>query len=176
MWLGLVAPLAIGNSGPLAEEVTDAIREGDLMVSGVLSGNRNFEGRIHPDVPANYLASPPLGGRLCHRWHRGSRSGDRAGLAKIRTAIPFYLKDIWPSQKEIADVIEKHINSKMYREQYANVFEGSKTWQNLPHTRWRDLRVAGLHLCPQPPVFRGNGPRAGRSQRDQTGSLLGQGG
>ena len=158
--VGFGCTTCIGNSGPLAEEITDAIREGDLMVSGVLSGNRNFEGRIHPDVPANYLASPPL---VVAYAIAGTVARDLATepVGEDQNGNPVYLKDIWPSQKEIADVIEKHINSKMYREQYANVFEGSKTWQNLPTPAGEIYEWPDSTYVRNPPYFEGMGLEPG---------------
>ncbi len=158
--VGFGCTTCIGNSGPLAEEITDAIREGDLMVSGVLSGNRNFEGRIHPDVPANYLASPPL---VVAYALAGSTARDLTSepLGEDHNGNPVYLKDVWPSQKEIADVIEEHINSKMYREQYANVFEGSKTWQELPTPAGEIYEWPDSSYVRNPPYFEGMGLEPG---------------
>jgi aconitate hydratase len=158
--VGFGCTTCIGNSGPLAEAITDAIREGDLMVSGVLSGNRNFEGRIHPDVPANYLASPPL---VVAYALAGSTARDltREPLGEDHNGNPVYLKDIWPSQKEIAEVIEQHINSTMYREQYANVFEGSKTWQELPTPAGEIYEWPDSSYVRNPPYFEGMGLEPG---------------
>ena len=152
--VGFGCTTCIGNSGPLPDEITDAIREGDLMVSGVLSGNRNFEGRIHPDVPANYLASPPL---VVAYALAGSVAKDisRDPIGEDRNGEPVYLKDIWPSQKEIADIIEDHINSKMYREQYSNVFEGSTTWRELPAPEGEIYEWPDSTYVRNPPYFEG---------------------
>ncbi len=119
----------IGNSGPLPDEVAEAIDAGDLTVTSVLSGNRNFEGRVHAQVKANYLASPPL---VVAYALAGSLLRDITteplGMGKDG---PVYLKDIWPSNKEIADTIQKSLSAKMFRERYANVFKGDANWQKM---------------------------------------------
>ena len=152
--VGFGCTTCIGNSGPLPDAVNEAIRQGDLMVSGVLSGNRNFEGRIHPDVPANYLASPPL---VVAYAIAGNVARDLSTepLGHDQQGNPVYLKDVWPSQKEIADVIETHINSTMYRKQYANVFEGSKAWQNLPAPEGEIYEWPDSTYVRNPPYFEG---------------------
>ena len=120
----------IGNSGPLPVEVGKAIHEGDLAVTAVLSGNRNFEGRISPEVKMNYLASPPLvvayaiAGTMDHDFEKDS-------LGKGADGKDVYLKDIWPSPKEIQDVIDTSISSEMFKKDYATVFEGDHRWKSL---------------------------------------------
>jgi aconitate hydratase len=120
----------IGNSGPLPVEVSKAVNEHDLAVTAVLSGNRNFEGRISPDVKMNYLASPPLvvayaiAGTMNHDFEKDSLGKDQAGN-------DVYLSDIWPSQEEIAAVIEASISSEMFKKDYASVFEGDHRWKSL---------------------------------------------
>jgi aconitate hydratase len=120
----------IGNSGPLPVEVGKAIHEGDLAVTAVLSGNRNFEGRISPEVKMNYLASPPLvvayaiAGTMDHDFEKDS-------LGKGTDGKDVYLKDIWPSPKEIQDVIDTSISSEMFKKDYATVFEGDHRWKSL---------------------------------------------
>ena len=152
--VGFGCTTCIGNSGPLPEPISEAIREGDLNVAGVLSGNRNFEGRIHPDVPANYLASPPL---VVAYALAGSVARDIAHdpLEYDANGEPVYLKDIWPSQKEISDIIEETINHKMYREQYANVFEGSSTWRELPAPEGQTYEWPDSSYVRNPPYFEG---------------------
>ncbi|MBY5268855.1 aconitate hydratase AcnA [Spiribacter salinus] len=154
--VGFGCTTCIGNSGPLPETISEAIREGDLMVSGVLSGNRNFEGRIHPDVQANYLASPPL---VVAYALAGTVTRDLSTepLGTDPNGEPVYLKDVWPSQKEIADIIEKHINSDMYREQYANVFEGSEAWRKLPAPEGEIYEWPDSTYVRNPPYFEGMG-------------------
>ena len=141
---GLVAPLealkfhlvgfgcttCIGNSGPLPAEVAQAVSEKNLIVAAVLSGNRNFEGRVNPLVKANYLASPPLvvayalAGRV-------DLDLTTEPLGSGKDGKPVYLKDIWPTNKEISQAVEKHVTRETFIKQYKNVFDGDKAWQSL---------------------------------------------
>ena len=120
----------IGNSGPLPIEISKAVNENDLAVTAVLSGNRNFEGRISPDVKMNYLASPPLvvayalAGTMDHDFEKDSLGDDKDGN-------PVLLKDIWPSAAEIQAVIDSSISSEMFTKDYATVFEGDHRWKSL---------------------------------------------
>jgi len=120
----------IGNSGPLPIEISKAVNDNDLAVTAVLSGNRNFEGRISPDVKMNYLASPPLvvayaiAGTMDHDFEKDSLGNDKEGK-------PVYLKDIWPSPKEIQSVIDASISSEMFTKDYASVFDGDHRWNSL---------------------------------------------
>jgi len=120
----------IGNSGPLPIAISKAVNESDLAVTAVLSGNRNFEGRISPDVKMNYLASPPLvvayaiAGTMAHDFERDSLGNDQNGE-------PVYLKDIWPSPAEIQSVIDGSISSAMFTKDYASVFDGDHRWKAL---------------------------------------------
>lgn len=120
----------IGNSGPLPIEISKAVNEHDLAVTAVLSGNRNFEGRISPDVKMNYLASPPLvvayalAGTMDHDFESDSLGNDKAGN-------PVLLKDIWPSAQEIQSVIDSSISSEMFKKDYATVFDGDHRWKSL---------------------------------------------
>jgi len=120
----------IGNSGPLPLEISKAVNENDLAVTAVLSGNRNFEGRISPDVKMNYLASPPLvvayalAGTMDHDFERDSLGNDKDGN-------PVLLKDIWPSAQEIQNVIDSSISSEMFKKDYATVFDGDHRWKSL---------------------------------------------
>ncbi|MEY4412221.1 MAG: hypothetical protein RL560_480 [Actinomycetota bacterium] len=120
----------IGNSGPLPVEISKAVNENDLAVSAVLSGNRNFEGRISPDVKMNYLASPPLvvayalAGTMNHDFEKDSLGTDKNGN-------PVFLKDIWPSAAEIQEVIDSSISSEMFTKDYATVFDGDHRWKSL---------------------------------------------
>ncbi len=129
--VGYGCTTCIGNSGPLPEEISKAVREGDLVVAAVLSGNRNFEGRVNPDVKANYLASPMLvvayaiAGRIDIDFTTEPLGYDPNGQ-------PVYLKDIWPSQEEIRQVVHKTLDPEMFRRQYATVFEGDEHWKALP--------------------------------------------
>ncbi|HEY8531071.1 MAG TPA: aconitase family protein, partial [Limnochorda sp.] len=121
----------IGNSGPLDPEVEQAIVEGDLVVASVLSGNRNFEGRIHPAVKANYLASPPLviayaiAGRVDIDLTTEPLGYDPNGR-------PVYLRDIWPTHEEIQELINRTLNPEIFKRRYAEVFDGDERWQSLP--------------------------------------------
>ena len=120
----------IGNSGPLPVEISKVISENDLAVTAVLSGNRNFEGRISPDVKMNYLASPPLvvayalAGTMDHNFDSDSLGNDLNGN-------PVFLKDIWPTSSEIQSVIDSSISSDMFTKDYASVFEGDHRWKSL---------------------------------------------
>ena len=120
----------IGNSGPLPLEISKAVNENDLAVTAVLSGNRNFEGRISPDVKMNYLASPPLvvayalAGSMNHDFESDSLGNDSSGA-------PVLLKDIWPTEAEIQAVIDSSISSEMFTKDYATVFDGDHRWKSL---------------------------------------------
>ena len=131
--VGYGCTTCIGNSGPLAPELAEAIAEGDLVSCSVLSGNRNFEGRIGPDIKANFLASPPLvvayalAGSLHHDFEE-----DPLGVDKDGNDV--YLKDIWPNSKEIADVVRKIITRKMFTDRYGDLYDGDKQWQKIKVT------------------------------------------
>ena len=128
--VGYGCTTCIGNSGPLPTDVSAAIEKEGLVAVSVLSGNRNFEGRISPEVRANYLMSPPLvvayalAGHIAHDFDNDPIGDDQDGH-------PIFLKDIWPSQKEVADTVESCIDSTMFRTQYATVSDGDANWQNL---------------------------------------------
>ncbi|ORW95967.1 aconitate hydratase [Mycobacterium szulgai] len=129
--VGYGCTTCIGNSGPLPEEISKAVNDNDLSVAAVLSGNRNFEGRINPDVKMNYLASPPLvvayalAGTMDFDFDSEPLGVDKEGK-------DVYLKDIWPSQKDVSDTIASAINQEMFTKNYADVFKGDERWQNLP--------------------------------------------
>jgi aconitate hydratase len=128
--VGYGCTTCIGNSGPLDEEISAAVNENDLAVTAVLSGNRNFEGRINPDVKMNYLASPPLviayalAGTMDFDFEKDSLGDDASGN-------DVFLKDIWPTPEEVQSTIDSSINSDMFTNQYAGVFDGDKRWQSL---------------------------------------------
>ncbi len=129
--VGYGCTTCIGNSGPLPDEVEAAIKEGDLYVASVLSGNRNFEGRVSPNVKANYLASPPL----CVAYAiAGSVTTDLSTepLGTGKDGKPVFLKDIWPTWKEVQDVKAQCLTPEQFRKQYANVFNGNETWNKVP--------------------------------------------
>jgi len=129
--VGYGCTTCIGNSGPLAAPISEAIQDNGLVVSAVLSGNRNFEARIHPLVRANYLASPvlvvafALTGRVDIDLHNEPVGLDREGK-------PIFLADIWPSQEEIRDTVTRSLKPEMYEKRYGEVFEGDDLWQSLP--------------------------------------------
>jgi aconitase A/intein/homing endonuclease len=120
----------IGNSGPLKPEISEAVRKGDVVACSVLSGNRNFEGRVHPEVKMNFLASPPL---VVAYALAGSLDIDITteplGLGK--DGKPVYLKDVWPSAREVADVVGASVDSAMFTKGYANVFRGDANWNSI---------------------------------------------
>ena len=128
--VGYGCTTCIGNSGPLPPEIDKAISDGDLVVASVLSGNRNFEGRVHQSVRTNWLASPPL---VVAYALAGTVKTDleKDPLGKDQQGNPVYLKDVWPSSDEIQAELVK-INNDMFRSQYASVFDGDATWQSLP--------------------------------------------
>jgi len=145
----------IGNSGPLPIDISKAINESDLAVTAVLSGNRNFEGRISPDVKMNYLASPPLvvayaiAGTMDHDFEKDALGKDTAGN-------DVFLKDIWPTPHEIQSVIDSSISSEMFKKDYATVFEGDHRWKSLATPTGKvfewDLKSTYVR---KPPYFEG---------------------
>ena len=152
----------IGNSGPLPQEVDDAIVAGDLTVSAVISGNRNFEGRVNPDVKANYLASPPL---VVAYALAGSVTRDLTTepLGMGKDDQPVYLKDIWPSNQEVTETMRKTLTPEMFRSRYADVFKGDADWQKMGASagmtyKWND----GSTYVKLPPYFAGMSKEAGK--------------
>jgi aconitate hydratase len=151
--VGYGCTTCIGNSGPLPEAISAAVHDGDLVVASVLSGNRNFEGRINPDVRANYLASPPL---VVAYAIAGSMDFDpyNEPLGTDADGRSVFLKDIWPTQKEIEDVMRTSVRPEMFVRQYASVFDGDEQWQTLPapdaeRFDWQDDSTYVKH----PPYF-----------------------
>jgi aconitate hydratase len=128
--VGFGCTTCIGNSGPLLPGVSEAVHEGDLSVVSVLSGNRNFEGRIHPDVRMNYLASPPL---VVAYALAGTMDVDldRDPLGTDRDGNPVHLADLWPTPEEVTDAIRSSLTSAMFRDRYASVFDGDERWQGV---------------------------------------------
>ncbi len=152
--VGYGCTTCIGNSGPLPDAVEKAITEGDLTVASVLSGNRNFEGRVHPQVKTNWLASPPL---VVAYALAGNVRVDltKDPLGTDQDGNPVYLKDLWPSQAEIAEAVEK-VKTDMFRKEYGEVFEGDDTWKSIkvPESKvyeWSDKSTYIQH----PPFFEG---------------------
>jgi len=129
--VGYGCTTCIGNSGPLPQQVSDAVNDHDLTAAAVVSGNRNFEGRVHPQVKANYLASPVL---VVAYSLVGKVDTDliHEPLGQDEQGTDVFLKDIWPSQSDIADTIAESLTADMFNEQYAHVFDGSEEWQALP--------------------------------------------
>ena len=156
--VGYGCTTCIGNSGPLPAEVSGAIREGELVVASVLSGNRNFEGRVHQEVRMNYLASPPL---VVAYALAGSMDSDVAtgSLGDDLEGNPVFLKDLWPSQQEIQDIIQSTVDSEMFRDSYANVFAGDSQWNALdaPEDDLFDWDGSSTYIR-RPPYFVEMGP------------------
>jgi aconitate hydratase len=140
--VGYGCTTCIGNSGPLPEAISKAVNENDLVAVSVLSGNRNFEGRVSPDCRANYLASPPL---VVAYALKGTVRSDmiEEPLGTASNGEPVYLKDIWPSNEEIRELIDAHVHSEMFRKRYADVYRGDE--------RWREIQVSGGDTYGWPP-------------------------
>ncbi len=161
----------IGNSGPLPIEISKSVNENDLAVTAVLSGNRNFEGRISPDVKMNYLASPPLvvayalAGTMDHDFEKDSLGNDKDGN-------PVLLKDIWPSAQEIQSVIDSSISSEMFKKDYASVFDGDHRWKSLdtPTGKTFEWDPKSTYVR-KPPYFEGM-PAEPKPVTDITGARL----
>jgi aconitate hydratase len=161
----------IGNSGPLPAPISHSIEEGNLVVAAVLSGNRNFEGRIHPEVRANYLASPPLvvayalAGRVDIDLHSEPLGQDAKGQ-------PVFLKDIWPSRTEVEETIRSAVHSAMFHKEYGEVFQGDEHWRGMP-TPEGDLFAwdAKSTYVKHPPYFVDMKPRP-EPVRDITGARV----
>jgi aconitate hydratase len=153
--VGYGCTTCIGNSGPLPDEISKAVNDNDLSVAAVLSGNRNFEGRINPDVKMNYLASPPLviayalAGTMDFDFETQPLGTDNEGK-------DVYLKDIWPTQKEVSDTIASAINQEMFVKNYADVFKGDERWRNLPTPSGNTFEWdADSTYVRKPPYFEG---------------------
>jgi aconitate hydratase len=129
--VGYGCTTCIGNSGPLPEPISAAINKNDLVAASVLSGNRNFEGRVSPDVRANYLASPPL---VVAYALKGTVAGDmiEEPIGTGSDGAPVFLKDIWPSNEEVRTLIDAHVHGDMFRARYGDVYKGDEKWQSIP--------------------------------------------
>jgi aconitate hydratase len=169
--VGYGCTTCIGNSGPLPEPISNAIHDGDLVVAAVLSGNRNFEGRINPDVRANYLASPPLvvayaiAGRMDFDPYNEPIGTGRDGRS-------VFLRDIWPTQSEIEEVMRQSVRPEMFQRQYAKVFEGDEQWRALPtpESELFDWQADSTYVQ-NPPYFEDMPPQPG-AIRDVRGARV----
>jgi aconitate hydratase len=153
--VGYGCTTCIGNSGPLPDEIAAALQKSDVVACSVLSGNRNFEGRIHPQVKMNFLASPPL---VVAYAIAGNMKLDitKEPLGTGKDGKPVFLKDIWPTSKEIHDLIAKHVTSAQFKKSYASVFEGDTNWKSVATPKgenftWSDDSTYVKH----PPYFEG---------------------
>jgi aconitate hydratase len=159
--VGYGCTTCIGNSGPLQPEISKAINDNDLIATSVLSGNRNFEGRISPDVRANYLASPPL---VVAYALAGDMNIDLANepLAQTPDGKDVYLKDIWPTQAEIAELVEATVTREAFQSKYADVFKGDEKWQgvDVPQQEVYDWPASSTYIQ-NPPYFQGMGAEPG---------------
>ena len=153
--VGFGCTTCIGNSGPLAPEVSAAIAKHDLVAAAVLSGNRNFEGRVNPDVRANYLASPPL---VVAYALAGSMQVDltRDPLGADKQGKPVYLADIWPKTEEIEHLVEATITARMFKTKYASVFDGDANWRKVKAPAGQTYAWdIGSTYVQEPPYFEG---------------------
>ncbi|WP_417254749.1 aconitate hydratase AcnA [Celeribacter sp.] len=162
--VGYGCTTCIGNSGPIAPELSEAIAEGDLIATSVLSGNRNFEGRISPDVRANYLASPPL---VVAYAIAGDMNIDLTTepLGQDKNGKDVYLKDIWPTNAEIAELVEKTVTREAFLKKYADVFKGDEKWQavEVSDSDTYDWPPESTYIQ-NPPYFQGMGAKKGTIQ------------
>jgi len=153
--VGFGCTTCIGNSGPLPEEISKTINENGVVAAAVLSGNRNFEGRVSPDVQANYLASPPL---VVAYALAGTVTKDltKEPIGTGSDGKPVYLKDIWPTTKEINAVIKKNVTSRIFKKKYADVFKGDSNWAKIKTTGGETYRWnMNSTYVQNPPYFEG---------------------
>ena len=159
--VGFGCTTCIGNSGPLPPAISKTINDKGLIAASVLSGNRNFEGRVSPDVQANYLASPPL--VVIHAL-AGTVTRDltREPVGEDRNGNPVYLKDLWPSAKEVQSFIDKYVTKKLFKEKYADVFKGDANWRKVNVPAGETYAWDGKSTYVQnPPYFEGMTMQAG---------------
>ncbi|MGV8853477.1 MAG: aconitate hydratase AcnA [Devosia sp.] len=153
--VGYGCTTCIGNSGPLPAAISKAVQAGDLVAASVLSGNRNFEGRVNPDVKANYLASPPL---VVAYAIAGSMNIDitKDPIGTSKDGQPVYLKDIWPSNHEVAEIVRTHVTKEMFQGRYSDVFKGDENWQGIAVDGGETYRWNSSSTYVQnPPYFEG---------------------
>ncbi|SLN14421.1 aconitate hydratase AcnA [Ruegeria meonggei] len=159
--VGYGCTTCIGNSGPIQAELSEAIAEGDLVATSVLSGNRNFEGRISPDVRANYLASPPL---VVVYALAGTLDIDLTSepIGQDKDGNDVYMKDIWPTTQEVAELVEQTVTREAFQSKYADVFKGDKKWQEVevPQQETYDWPPTSTYIQ-NPPYFQGMGAEPG---------------
>ncbi len=171
--VGFGCTTCIGNSGPLPGPISRTINDKGLIAAAVLSGNRNFEGRVSPDVQANYLASPPL---VVAYALAGTITKDltREPIGEGKDGKPVYLRDIWPSTAEIQDFIEKNVTRELFARKYADVFKGDEYWQKVKAPEgqtyaWDDSST----YVQNPPYFEGMGKTAGKTEDIRGARILG---
>jgi len=153
--VGYGCTTCIGNSGPLPVEISKAVQAGDLVAASVLSGNRNFEGRVNPDVKANYLASPPL---VVAYAIAGSMNIDitKDPIGTSKDGKPVYLKDIWPSNHEVAEIVRENVTKEMFQGRYSDVFKGDENWQGIAVDGGETYKWnSGSTYVQNPPYFEG---------------------
>ena len=159
--VGYGCTTCIGNSGPIQKEISDAISEGDLVATSVLSGNRNFEGRISPDVRANYLASPPL---VVVYALAGTLDIDLTSepISQDKNGNDIFMKDLWPSSREVAELVEQTVTRAAFQSKYADVFKGDEKWQEVkvPQQETYDWPPTSTYIQ-NPPYFQGMGSEPG---------------
>jgi aconitate hydratase len=153
--VGYGCTTCIGNSGPLRSEISAAIRKNDLIAASVLSGNRNFEGRIHPDVRASYLMSPPL---VVAYALAGTMNVDLTSepIGTDRNGAEVYLRELWPTEEEVQDVVKGHLSSRLFSDEYGEVYSGNETWNRVKITTARryDWSEQSTYIR-KPPFFDG---------------------
>jgi aconitate hydratase len=170
--VGYGCTTCIGNSGPLPDEIAAALQKSDVVACAVLSGNRNFEGRIHPQVKMNFLASPPLVVAYAIAGNmKMDLYTDPLGVGK--DGKPVYLRDVWPSTKEIHDLIAKHVTSTQFKSSYASVFDGDSNWKSVATPQgenftWSDKSTYVKH----PPYFEGMTMKTGTPQNVKGARVL----
>ncbi|MEO1494141.1 MAG: aconitate hydratase AcnA [Pseudomonadota bacterium] len=170
--VGYGCTTCIGNSGPLPEAISKAIHEGDLVATSVLSGNRNFEGRVNPDVRANYLASPPL---VVAYAIAGDMNIDitTEPLGQDQNGNDVFLKDIWPSSKEVADLVAQTVTREAFQEKYADVFNGDEAWKAIQVDAGLTYEWPSTSTYVQnPPYFQGMGTDAGAIKNVEGARIL----
>ncbi len=170
--VGYGCTTCIGNSGPLPEPISRAVNDGDLVVTSVLSGNRNFEGRVNPDVRANYLASPPL---VVVYAIAGDMNIDVANdpIGKDKNGEDVYMRDIWPTQKEIAELVEKTVTRHAFQSKYADVFKGDERWAEIETAEGETYPWPAQSTYVQnPPYFEGMGKDPGTIENLENARIL----